>query len=124
ATCPTLAAACLVARSAGRLVSRNGSMPAAIAPDDTITTSEPAFILASIASANTASLLASKTPDEVVNAVVPTLMTTLRAVRTASRCGLVTTHRRDGGARAGRPYARRLRPCPSVPGAYRCRGRT
>ena len=85
ATWPTLAAACLVARSAGRLVSRSGSMPAAMAPDETITTSEPAFIRASMASASVASLPASNTPDGVVKAVVPILTTTLRAVRTASR---------------------------------------
>ncbi len=65
-------------------------MPAAIAPDDTITTSEPAFIRPSIASASTASLPASNTPDGVVSAVVPTLTTTLRAVRMASRCRLIT----------------------------------
>ena len=55
-------------------------MPAAMAPDDTITTSEPAFIRASMASASVASLPASNTPDGVVSAVVPTLTTTLRAV--------------------------------------------
>ena len=69
----------------GRLLSRSGSMPAAIAPEETITTSEPAFIRASMASARVASLPASNTPDGVVSAVVPILTTTLRAVRTASR---------------------------------------
>ena len=60
-------------------------MPAAMAPDDTITTSEPAFIRASMASASVASRLASNTPVGVVSAVVPILTTTLRAVRMASR---------------------------------------
>ena len=88
ATCPTLAAACLVARSFGRRDNPSGSMPAAMAPDDTMTTSVPAFIRASIASASPASRPASNTPDGVVSALVPTLTTRLRAVRMASRCGL------------------------------------
>src|SRR4029077_4354120 len=89
----------------------------------TITTSEPDFIRASIASANTASLLASNTPDGVVSAVVPTLTTTLRAARTASRCGLVTTPRLGGAVRGGPPSVRlRLRD-PSARGARRYRDR-
>ena len=69
----------------------------------------------------------------VVSAVVPTLMTTLRAVRTASRCaertdpapfGLVTTHRRDVAALAGRPCARQRQRGPSAPTARQCRGRS
>src|SRR5215217_1254441 len=103
ATWPTLAAACLVARSAGRLVSLSGSMPAAIAPDETITTSDPPFIRPSMASAKTASRLASNKPDGVVSAVVPILTTTLRAVRTASRCTLVMNHHRDGAVHDERP---------------------
>ena len=62
-------------------------MPAAMAPDDTMTTSVPAFIRASIASASPASRPASNTPDGVVSALVPILTTRLRAVRMASRCG-------------------------------------
>ncbi len=87
-------------------------MPAAIAPDDTITTSEPAFMRASIASASVASLPTSNTPDGVVSAVVPTLTTMLRAVRMASRW--VTTHRRAlasfaaGGLSLGGPGPIRL----------------
>ena len=52
-----------------------------------MTTSEPAFIRASMASTSPASRLASNMPVGVVSAVVPTLTTTLRAVRTASRAG-------------------------------------
>jgi len=85
ATCPTLAAACLVAKSVGRLESPSGSMPAAIAPDETITRSEPAFMRASMASARCCSRLASNIPFGAVSAVVPILTTTLRATRTASR---------------------------------------
>ena len=65
-------------------------MPAAMAPEDTMTTSVPAFIRASIASASPASRPASNTPDGVVSALVPTLTTRLRAVRMASRCVLTT----------------------------------
>src|SRR6201996_8290690 len=63
-------------------------MPAAMAPDDTMTTSEPAFMRASMASTSPASRPASNIPVGVVSAVVPTLTTTLRATRTASRAGL------------------------------------
>src|SRR5271163_2503210 len=63
-------------------------MPAAMAPDDTMITSEPAFMRASIASTSPASRPASNMPVRVVSAVVPTLTTTLRAVRTASRAAL------------------------------------
>ena len=73
ATCPTLAAACLVARSFGRRVNPSGSMPAAMAPEETITTSVPAFIRASIASASPASRLVSKTPDRCGQRVGPDL---------------------------------------------------
>src|SRR5258707_5076893 len=97
-------------------------MPAAIAPDDTITTSEPAFIRPSIASAKTASLLASNTPEGVVNAVVPTLTTTLRAVRTASRCGLVTTRHLDGPGRGEPPSVRLRRRDPPARGGHRYPG--
>src|SRR5579875_3024540 len=67
-------------------------MPAAIAPEETITTSEPAFIRASIASASPASRPASNIPVGVVNAVVPTLTTTRRAVRIASRALMFGAH--------------------------------
>ncbi len=83
ATRLTLAAACLEARSAGRLEQPSGSIPAAMAPEDTITTSEPAFIRPSMASTRTASRPRRRHPDGVVNAVVPILTTTLRAVRIA-----------------------------------------
>ena len=63
-------------------------MPAAMAPEDTMMTSEPAFIRASMASTSPASRLASNMPVGVVSAVVPTLTTTLRAVRIASRATL------------------------------------
>ena len=80
-------------------------MPAAIAPEETITTSEPAFIRDSMASASWASLPASNSPDSVVSAVVPILTTTLRAVRIASRW---VAHRPlvRGGWFAHRPLVR------------------
>ncbi len=56
-----------------------------MAPEETITTSEPAFIRASMASASAASRVASNSPAGLVSAVVPILTTMLRAVRTASR---------------------------------------
>ena len=65
-------------------------MPAAMAPEDTMTTSVPAFIRASMASASPASRPASNTPDGVVSALVPTLTTRLRAVRMASRCSVTS----------------------------------
>src|SRR6202011_3822223 len=114
ATWPTLAAACLVAKSVGRRVNPSGSRPAAIAPEDTITTSDPAFIRVSIASASFSSRPTSNMPVFEVNAVVPTFTTTLRAVRTASRGGDIAVmahpqadaHRNGRDARGGPPSAR------------------
>ena len=60
-------------------------MPAAMAPEETMTTSVPAFIRDSMASASPANRPASNTPEAVVSALVPTLTTRLRAVRMASR---------------------------------------
>src|ERR1700733_16306582 len=59
-----------------------------MAPEDTMMTSEPAFIRASMASTSPANRLASNMPVGVVIGVVPAFTTKLRAVRTASRARL------------------------------------
>src|SRR5688572_26561746 len=76
---PTLAAACWVARSRGRLPSDRGASPEAIAPDDTRTTSRPPARAADKASTSASIRCWSSPPAAEVIDDDPTLTTTRAA---------------------------------------------
>src|SRR2546430_8348963 len=80
--CPTLAAACWVARSRGRRARPSGAGPAAIAPEEPSTVSPGR---SAIASTSEPTRVRSSPPAAVVSADDPTLTTTRRAFVTSSR---------------------------------------
>src|SRR3954454_22077415 len=82
---PTEAAACWVARSRGRLVRPSGAKPAAIAPEETRTTSRPDVRAAAITSASPSTAAESISPAASVSDDDPTLTTIRRASTTAVR---------------------------------------
>src|SRR3954468_15831701 len=82
---PTEAAACWVARSRGRLVRPSGAKPAAMAPDETRTTSRPDVRAAAITSASPSTAAESIWPAASVSDDDPTLTTIRRASTTAVR---------------------------------------
>src|SRR5919112_1953240 len=83
--CPTLAAACWVARSRGRRSSPSGSSPAAMEPEDTRTTSVPRSRCAANASTRASSWASSIIPSGVVRELDPTLTTTRTAAGRSAR---------------------------------------
>src|SRR3954468_21936135 len=80
--CPTLAAACCVARSRGRRLSPSGLSPAAIAPDDTSTTCLPALTRSEIASTSASQRCTSPPPAGLASDDEPTLTTSRFALAT------------------------------------------
>src|SRR5687768_7480448 len=91
---PTLAAACWVARSRGRLASPSGARPAAIAPDETRMISVPVLRLAASASARAVSDSSEMPPLMLVSDDEPTFTTIRRALAST----LLSTDRASGSA--------------------------
>src|SRR6478735_561432 len=85
--CPTLAAACWVARSRGRFARPSGASPAAIAPEETRMISVPAFRLCASASARPVRASSSMPPLTEVRDEEPTLTTIRRAPASRARPG-------------------------------------
>jgi hypothetical protein len=85
--CPTLAAACWVARSDGRRLRRSGTSPAAIAPDDTRTRCVFPSAFPASAAVRATILFSSIAPWAVVREEDPILTTTLRAAAMSGLAG-------------------------------------
>src|SRR5690625_3598600 len=90
--CPTEAVACAVARSCGRTGRPSGAMPAAIAPEETRTTSWPAARRSASTATRARSRVRSSRPSRAVSEEEP-IFTTTRAARgmPARSCTGVTT---------------------------------
>src|SRR5450631_3643954 len=113
--CPTLAAACWVARSRGRADRPSGSRPAAIAPEETSTIWQPPATRPASTSTRASTRSPSSppgVPETAVSDDEPTLTTTRRAATTAARIALAAFEPQVGAARAQVLGARRQRGFP------------